>query len=114
MPDNRLSERKHTLYYSRVFDVATDTRIGFTIDISDSGMRMLTEAPLTLGHVLDLHVELPREIRGIASVELRCEVKWCQRDINPDYHAVGLNLIETDEALATVLDDMQHAYCFDK
>lgn len=113
MANKRNADRKNTLFNSKVYDVASGNLIGFTIDVSATGMRLLTDKSLPEGHILDLRIELPKPVMGHESIILRAEVRWCTQDINPDYRAIGFSLVKPPEELINVLEHIQQSLCFE-
>ena len=113
MSNKRHADRKNTLFNSKVYDVESGNLIGFTIDVSATGMRLLADRCLPEGHILDLRIELPKPVMGHDSIVLRSEVRWCTQDINPDYRAIGLSLVSPSEDIINVLEHIQQSLCFE-
>lgn len=109
----RNAERKNTLFHSKVYDAKSDELIGFTVDVSTTGLRLLAHKCLAEGHMIELRLELPKPVMGQESINLNCEVRWCTQDINPDYRAIGLSLVSPPEDLTQILEHIQQSLCFE-
>jgi hypothetical protein len=111
--DRRHAERQHTLYHSKVYEAGTRELIGHTVDISATGLRLVAPEERPIGEVLDIECELPKDLYGHDVIELRAIVRWCKRDVNPEYAALGLELIDVPREIASILRTIQLRYCFD-
>jgi hypothetical protein len=93
MADRRKTKRRHLIYYLRVFNRITNELIGHVVDITSDGVMMICENPLEVGTVLNLRMVLPIET-GRDSIDLEGKVMRSARDVNPDFFAVGIQLLD--------------------
>jgi hypothetical protein len=112
MSDARSSRRHHSLFHSRVVEATSGRLIGRTVDISDTGMRLIAESCPGPDQILDLRLELPKPVAGHDVVEFRGVVRWCHEDINTDYEAVGIELIDPSAEVRNIMQHLQHMLCF--
>ena len=110
----RSEERKNTVHYSRVFHAHTNILVGYAVDASDSGIRLMSMDPLEPGRELELRMDLPEQINGVNAVEFTAVVQWCERDINPEYKAIGLRILSPTDELSCVLATVQSMLSFDE
>jgi c-di-GMP-binding flagellar brake protein YcgR len=112
MKNKRQIARQNSLYHSKVVEVKTGRLIGRTVDISDTGMRLVSDSKPESDGILDLRLELPKPVNGKQVIEFKAAVRWVNEDTNPDYHAVGIELIDPSEDVCTILQILQQNLCF--
>ena len=112
MANNRVANRTNTLFHSKMFDAQSGDLLGYTVDVSDTGIRLMADSALEPGQVLETRLELPQEILGRDSINMKLEVRWCREDTNPDYMAIGLEFVETSRELYAVIKSIQDVFCF--
>lgn len=112
MKNKRNIDRHNSWYHSRVVDLNTGRLIGRTVDISDTGMRLVSEAPPEADGVLDLRLELPKTIYGKKSIEFKAMVRWVREDTNQDFHALGIELIDPAPETIATMQVLRDTLCF--
>jgi c-di-GMP-binding flagellar brake protein YcgR len=88
---NKRSQERHELnVYLEVRDGETGQAIGRIVDLTTGGLRLVSEEPLSAGHDYDLLIEtdIGGEAQDPVRIDARCT--WSGRDVNPDFHAAGL------------------------
>jgi PilZ domain len=113
MTNQRMAQRKNTVYHTEVVDSRSGKVLGYTVDISDTGMRIFGPESSDPGQVLELRLNLPGKIRGRESIEMQAKVQWCRPDVNPEFFAIGLEIIKPPEELTGILGDLQQKLCFE-
>jgi len=114
MDNRRTAERRHTIYHSKVYDDNTGDLIGYIVDVSAKGVRLVIEKSVESGEIYDLRVELPKNLHGHDVVYMKAEVRWCRQDVNPDYLAAGLDIISAPEETHVALASLQATLCFER
>lgn len=109
---NRSEERKNTVYNSKLVHAQSGDLVGYVIDLSDSGIRLMSPEPQEVGSELELRLELPEQINGQDSIELTAAVRWCETDIPPDYQAIGLEVLNATDEVVLVLATVQGMLSF--
>ncbi|NJK50230.1 PilZ domain-containing protein [Candidatus Gracilibacteria bacterium] len=94
MQNKRKLKRWHLIYYLRVIDRDTKQPIGHLIDISENGMMLVSETPISLEQVFDLQMILPEEIAGMSDWNFKAKSLWSEPDINPGLSKTGFQLID--------------------
>lgn len=100
MEDRRISKRWCTADYSKdgkrcsgryfgIYNRTGDAFVGFLIDISSEGMRVLSKKAFQEGTTLKLRIELPQEVKGSDQLMVEAKSVWCERDTNPEFNRVG-------------------------
>jgi c-di-GMP-binding flagellar brake protein YcgR len=90
MDERRRQMRYPTVFQSELIDLASGEVIGNLADISSGGMMIRCEPRLAAGQRLRLKVELPARQADGVEARVETEVRWCQPDLEPNSHVVGL------------------------
>ena len=100
----RHADRKDLIVYLPTLDTSRDELIGHVVDLTDTGARLLGPVELEPGRELDLEIQAPCR----KALLVRAVCRWSQRDLNPDFHASGLEFVELDEAARTLIGTLVH------
>lgn len=96
----RRVERRHLVYYLRVFDGMSAKVLGHIVDISAKGMMLISDNPLPVGETFRLRMRLPASIGNKDELIFNATSRWCKQDINPEFHITGLEIYDVDEEIA--------------
>ena len=110
----RRKELRHPLIvYLRVHDQGTDELVGQVVDISPSGMMLVSDTPFQLNGVEQLRVHLPFTEQTERHIDVQAECRWCGPDINEEYYDAGFKFLNRDlkmvEMINGVVEDMGFA-----
>lgn len=112
MNNQRTIDRHHSYYHSPVVDIESGNVVGFTVDMSDTGLCLISESGKKVGTVYHLRLDLPKPVNCKEFIEFKAIVRWCRKDTNPDYKAIGLELVEPPEDILTIMQALQQTLCF--
>ncbi len=97
-------KRMYLIFYLRIFE--GDDFLGFVIDISQTGVMILSEAPMSQGRIYALRMKLPPDMRNSGNreyLEFNAACKWSRPDEdNKEFFLNGFemeNLSEHTRAL---------------
>lgn len=110
--EKRQRRRWELVFYLRVFDQSSGSQLGHVVDISESGLMLLSETPIELNKDFDLILEMPVSDRNEREkVSLKARSLWKSSDANPDLYDTGFSLINPDKksisAIRTLIDELQ-------
>lgn len=108
MPEKRQHLRKRIDSAMRVIDINSNQAIGSMVDLSESGFMMLSNQAITAGTVLQLRIELPRQINGQMSVNVGAESLWCGAANVPEHFLAGFHIIDIDESATATLESLMN------
>jgi len=97
MKERRSLKRWHLVYYLRIFDQETESLVGHVMDITTSGVKVVSEWPVPTGKRFQLWMEIPRETGEPHKVSFAAESLWSNEDDNPEFFNTGLRLIDPSE-----------------
>jgi len=90
--DLRKVERRHLVFYLRVFDGMGSKVIGHIVDISAQGLMLISDDPLPVHEDYRLRMRLPAEIVDRDELVLNATSRWCRQDDNPDFFITGFQI----------------------
>ena len=59
MTNKRQLQRRHLVYYLKVLDADTQSVLGFLVDVTVGGMRLLSEKAIPLERVYNVIMQIP-------------------------------------------------------
>ncbi len=86
----RSVKRRHLVFYLRVFNQKDHSILGHVIDISQDGLKLVSDAPIKEGERFSLRMRLPMEVTDKDELQFDAVSRWCVEDDNPDFHLTGL------------------------
>ena len=110
--ERRDVKRRHLIYHLDVVFNGSHSVGGHLADLSTEGLLVITDEPLPVNHGLRLRLRMPSEWKGEPELELHAECRWSRRDVNPDYHANGLALIEPAPDYLETMQRLVRCYGF--
>jgi len=112
MENKRRLKRRHLIYYLRVFDISNGQLVGHLVDITKEGLMLISEQALELDRAYSFRMVLPAEILNKAELNFSATVKWCKKDVNPDFYASGFSLVSISDDDMTIVESLIHRYGF--
>ena len=93
----RQVERRHLVFYLRVFDEMSTTVLGHVVDISSKGVMLISDNPISVDGSFRLRIRLPSRIANKKELIFNATSRWCKQDVNPDFYITGFQIYEVDE-----------------
>lgn len=93
--ERRALKRWHLIFYLRVFNQDTEELLGHIIDISESGMMLVSDAPIPVHQEFHVWIDVPEEVGPRQRIHLQAYSLWSRNDINPDFYDTGFRLTNT-------------------
>lgn len=91
--ERRTLKRWQLFLYLRVFEQGTGALMGHIVDISEKGMKLISDDPIPVDRDFELWIDVPRENMPRQRIALKAHSLWNSRDINPDFYDTGFRLI---------------------
>ncbi|MBI9046018.1 MAG: PilZ domain-containing protein [Anaerolineaceae bacterium] len=110
--NSRSLRRRHLIYYLRVFDLHSGKLMGHLVDITTEGVMLISEYPSEVGLELKMRMVLPFEILDKNELVFDATCVWCKKDINPDFYAMGFQILEIPQEDLHIIEDLiaQHGF----
>jgi hypothetical protein len=113
MKNHRKFQRRHLIYYLRVFDAVTDALIGHLVDITPEGVMFINETPIDIQPGYQLKMALPETATGKSYIFFKAECKWCKKDVNPDFYVAGFQFEKIEQADKDIIFDLIENFGFE-
>lgn len=111
--DLRKFERRHLVFYLRVFDGMSSRVIGHIADISQQGLMVISDDPIAVNENYRLRLRLPPELGGKEEILINGTSRWCKPDVNPDFYITGFQLYDLGEDIEKYLLKLVDEFSFD-
>ena len=95
--EKRSALRASPSHYLRLYYRMTDQLLGGLVNISASGLMVISELPLVIGQSFELTLVPPETLENPSHLNFRASSVWCKRDENPNYYLVGFNFVKVPE-----------------
>lgn len=111
--NKRHLERPQLMTYLEVRCAETGEPVGRIVDLTTSGMRLITAEELELD--AEFHLVIPVENSAGAPEELRVDARcmWVGRDVNPDLHCAGFEFEHVRPRQEAMLARIVHTQRFE-
>ena len=110
MPEKRKHKRISLHYYMKVSESDSEEHLGYLIDVSKEGFKLLSEDHIPTGTELSCTVHLPDDLKGWKELSFKAKACWSGKDVNPDYYASGYHIDEIEPDGETVIALIIHHY----
>ena len=111
MDERRNRERKDFSYYMRLVDNDTQNLVGHLVDISSSGFKLDSQAPIPIDKDFRLRMDLTSEVANKPAMVFVARSKWCQVDpLDPFIYNVGFQLVNISPADLEIINRMIEKY----
>jgi hypothetical protein len=95
--EKRDGARRHLVFYLRIFDGLSSRVLGHLMDISPSGLMLLSDEPIAVNEEYRMRMRLPEEIsENNNEILFKAVSRWCKKDDNPDFYVTGFQVQEMD------------------
>ncbi len=112
MVEKRKWKRRHIIYYLKCYYKDTDELVGQLVDITTSGLKLVTENSVEPGRIIDLRMVLPEEIDNKKEIFFTVRSLWCKRDINPKYFSIGCEFEDISREDMNIIETLIYEYAF--
>ncbi len=87
----RKFKRRHLIYYLEVFDDESGDLLGYLVDLTVNGLKMVSREAIKTKKEFRLRLIMPEEYCQDRQVVFNAESMWCSPDVNPDFYATGFS-----------------------
>lgn len=89
MDERRQHIRKRINSYIAVYERRTDDHLGCLVDMTPSGIKLMSNRAFEKGGTVSLRMEIPFEIKGGKNIFVDVLCKWCNGKNYPDLYEIG-------------------------
>lgn len=113
MPDmRRHNKRRHLAYVMKVYDDQNGERLGHLVNITHSGVMLVSPEEIPSGLTCRLRIMLPEGVADTDMLVLEGTSVWSGSDYDPSKFITGFSVTETGEAERKVIDRIIERYGF--
>lgn len=112
MEERRKLQRRHIMFYSRVFDRKTGGLLGYLGNITPGGAMVISESPLETEMVYSLSMNLPEDMYAKSALNLEAKSAWSKPDIDPNFYNTGFQFSEVTEEDVAIIKQIVGDYGF--
>ncbi len=94
MVERRKVDRKHLLYYGRVYNDAVQKMLGYLVDITEKGFMLLSDEPYPVNETRPIKIEITDDIDKKPYLRVKARSIWCEHDIDPTHYNTGFEIVE--------------------
>lgn len=103
--NRRTVQRRHLIYYLRVWDRDADKVLGHVVDITPEGIMMISDQQIESGKQFNLEIRWDDPDGEAKIIRFRAESRWCKRDVNASFYDIGFMITEgAGEAFVPIQD----------
>ena len=106
------AERASLIYYPTIRNLVDGEVLGYLIDLSIEGMKLLSEKPIETERYYRLSIEVQSEVAAPRELAIEAKALWCSPDINPDFHDTGFVFRNMTPAAQKVILRLMQEYQF--
>lgn len=92
--EKRQIERRHLIYYLRVWDTESDRLLGHLADVSTEGLMTVGETPVETEREFDLKMLLPSVTGDAEPLVFKAKSCWSSNDVNQQFYDTGFQFTE--------------------
>ncbi len=96
----RRVERRHLVFYLRVFDGMSTKVLGHIVNISANGAMLISDNPIPVDTSFRLRMRLPARGANKDEIIFNATSRWCRQDVNPDFFISGIQMYDVDEEVS--------------
>jgi len=98
----RKFKRRHLIYYLEVFDDETGALLGYLVDLTVNGLKLVSKEEIPKDKNFRLRMMMPEEYCPERQVVFEARSMWCAEDVNPDFYATGFSAPELDQNIRRI------------
>ena len=100
------ARRKHLIYSVIISSSDGECFTGRLVNISLSGLKVVTKGKLFLGATYHLEISLPEETNGSNNISCTGKTVWCKRNTNRENSSAGFEIVEMDDINKSLLSEL--------
>lgn len=108
----RLLKRRNLIYYLPVYQQGSEEPLGYLVDITTDGLKMVSSRAIENDHLFDLWLTLPEHYFEQRELHFKARSRWTRPDVNPDLSTTGFTLEEMGENDKDVVSGLVSLYAF--
>ena len=108
--EQRKLKRRQLIYYLQVVDRNTRQPLGRLVDITTSGIMLISEMPFELNVVYKFKMILPPNFPADRYITFDAQSLWTAPDLNTDLFCTGFQFVKVSEKDIVMITDLIGEY----
>ncbi len=110
--ERRTIQRRHLIYYLRVWNLDGGQVLGHVVDITLEGMMLISEEPIPTGKEYSLEIRWDDTDEGPQTISFRAMSRWCKPDVNDSFYDSGFLFLDHSPEILDPIKEMITKYGF--
>ncbi len=110
MAEKRKHKRVPLHFYLQVSEKGSSKQLGYMIEVSKEGLKLLSEEPIKVGNELLCVLHLPEEFNDRRTMSFIAKARWCHQDDNSDNYVSGYHIDEMEPNGSDIISVIMHYY----
>ncbi|MFC1837720.1 PilZ domain-containing protein [Thermodesulfobacteriota bacterium] len=108
--EKRKNKRIPLHFYLQVSEKGSSKHLGYMIDVSNEGFKLLSEEPISIGSEVLCVLHLPEAFNDRQDISFMTSCCWCRKDVNPDYYVSGYQIDDLEPDGQSIISIIMHYY----
>jgi len=108
--EKRNLQRRHLLYYLRLWDTEKNMLLGHVADVSVNGLMLVGEMQIPLNNEYQLEMKLPAAEGKAETLKFKAKSCWSSNDVNNLFFDTGFQFSEISDATVERVKDLIEEY----
>ena len=104
--ETRALKRRHLVYYLEVYDDETNELLGHLVDVTTSGLKLVSKQRIPTNRNYRLRMMLPEGYFSQKDLYFEAQSMWSSNDINPDFYDTGFAAPKLDAKTQDIIRDL--------
>ena len=113
MDNTRRVKRRHLFFYLQVIDVKVNKLLGYVVDITPHGLKVVSEEVCKTGLVYDFKMNLQDNIGQKKEIQFKAKCAWAGLDANSDFYANGFEIKKLNDNDVNTIETIISEYGFE-
>ena len=96
-----------SVFRMKVSERASGRLVGYVGDISEGGLKILTDDTLDAGTLMRLRLRMRNGDGSIVSVDVDADCLWCRANAKSGYFESGLRIDQPSEAFTSLVETLR-------
>jgi len=110
--DKRRFDRKQLVYYLKILHNDSGRIAGYLGDLSVRGLMLFSKEKIDTRKVFCLRINEDGDLGIREPMIFNARSLWVDKDVNPEYHAIGFEFLDLDQTGLDQIKDLITAYGF--
>lgn len=106
----RSSERRYTNDYLVVFDSKSGSPLGRILNLSETGLKLITGDEVKIDDKISVRLKLPDFIEGCREITFEIKCRWCEYNQRNDWYECGFTLEDLSDFNLSIIRSLLYEW----